>query len=143
MAVEYQRPGYLISTEVSRLDLRLIHDYLSKVAYWARGRPFEAVRRSVEHSLCFGVYEGEQQVGFARVVTDRVTFAWLCDVFILESHQGRGLGRWLIECVVAHPDLTRLCLFLLATTDTHGLYRRFGSFQELPAPEKWMLRKGE
>jgi GNAT superfamily N-acetyltransferase len=141
--VETRRGGYLISTDKARLDLRLVHNYLSTVSYWARGRAFDAVLRSIEHSLCFGVYEGGKQVGFARVVTDRTTFAWLCDVFVLESHQGRGLGKWLVESVVSHPDLEKLRLFLLATTDTHGLYRRYGGFQELPAPEKWMLRKGE
>jgi GNAT superfamily N-acetyltransferase len=142
-AVDQQRGDYVISTDKARLDLRLIHKYLSTVSYWAQGRPFDVVLRSIEHSLCFGLYEGGQQVGFARVVTDRATFAWLCDVFVLESRQGHGLGKWLVESVVAHPDLKGLRLFLLATTDTHELYRRYGGFEGLPAPEKWMLRKGE
>jgi GNAT superfamily N-acetyltransferase len=140
---DHQRGDYVISTDKARLDVRLIHSYLSSGSYWAQGRPFEVVQRSIEHSLCFGVYQGDQQVGFARVVTDYATFAWLCDVFVLESHRGRGLGKWLVECVVAHPELSRLQIFLLATSDGHELYRRYGGFQALPAPQKWMSRKGE
>jgi len=141
--VERYRDGYTISTDKARLDLELIHDYLSNRSYWAQGRPFEIVQRSVEHSLCFGVYQAEQQVGFARVVTDYVTFAWLCDVFVLESHRGQGLGKWLIECVAGHPDLLNLKLFLLATRDAHELYRRYGGFDTLPKPEKWMFRSAQ
>jgi GNAT superfamily N-acetyltransferase len=89
------------------------------------------------------MYDGTQQVGFARVVTDHATFAWLCDVFVLESHQGLGLGKWLIECVVAHPDLRDLQIFILATTDAHELYRRYGGFEALPKPKKWMFRSGK
>ena len=98
------------------------------MSYWAQGRSFEAVQKSVEHSLCFGVYAGRQQVGFARVVTDYATFAWLCDVFILESHRGKGLGKRLIECVVAHPELQSV-RFMLATRDAHELYRRYGGLE--------------
>ncbi len=99
------------------------------------------VQRSIEHSLCFGVYHGTQQVGFARVVTDYATFAWLCDVFVLESHRGQGLGKWLIESVVAHPDLGGRVSLLLATRDAHELYRRYGGFEIVPVPEKWMIRR--
>jgi GNAT superfamily N-acetyltransferase len=134
--------GYSISTDKSRLDVALIHTYLSRHAYWAEGRPLEVVRRSIEHSLCFGVYGPGGQVGFARAVTDYATFAWLADVFILEEHRGRGLGKWLIETAVAHPDLQGLKLFLLATRDAHELYRRYGSFEALPKPERWMVRRG-
>jgi GNAT superfamily N-acetyltransferase len=138
--VEHRRDHYLISTDKAKLDLGLIYQYLSGQSYWAAGRPWAAVQASIDHSLCFGVYAGEQQVGFARIVTDYATFAWLCDVFVLESHRGRGLGKWLIECVVAHPDLQTVGIFLLATRDAHELYRRYGGFEALSSPEKWMAR---
>lgn len=138
--LEYQRDAFTISTDKSRLDLPLIHEYLSQRSYWAQGRTLEAVQRSIEHSLCFGVYEGERQVGFARVVTDYATFAWLCDVFILESHRGHGLGKWLVACLVAHPELQGLRRWMLATRDAHELYRRYGGFETLKAPERWMER---
>ena len=140
-SVEYQRGDYTISTDKAKLDLPLIHDFLNRVSYWAQGRSFETVQTSVEHSLCFGVYAGSQQVGFARIVTDYATFSWLCDVFILESHRGRGLGKWLVECVVAHPDLRDVRLFTLATRNAHELYRRYGGFESLPTPERWMVRR--
>ena len=139
--VEYQRDGYLISTDRARLDIEFIHEFLSNSAYWAQGRPTAIVQRSIENSLCFGVYKGAQQVGFARVVTDRATFAWLCDLFVVEGHRGQGLGKWLVECIVAHPDLQTLRIFLLATRDAHELYHRHGGFQELPAPDRLMARR--
>jgi GNAT superfamily N-acetyltransferase len=139
--VEYQRDGYLISTDRTRLDVEFIHEFLSNSAYWAQGRPLDTVRRSIEGSLCFGVYNGAQQVGFGRAVTDRATFAWLCDLFVVEGHRGRGLGKWLVECIVAHPDLKALRIFLLATRDAHELYRRYGGFQDLPAPGRFMARR--
>jgi GNAT superfamily N-acetyltransferase len=142
MAVQqYERNEYLISTDKARLDVTMIHDYLSHRSYWAQGRSIAVVARSIEHSLCFGVYEGERQVGFARVVTDYATFAWLCDVFILESHRGRGLGKWLVQCVKMYPDLKDLRLFILATRDAHELYRRYGDFEAMEAPEKWMRQR--
>lgn len=132
--------NYSISTDRSKLDLAVVHDYLSNHSYWAQGRSLETVRRSIENSLCFGVFLGDQQVGFARVVTDYATFAWLCDVFILDSHRGKGLGKQLIQCVVEHPLLEELGIFILATGDAHELYRRYGGFDGLQAPEKWMVR---
>ena len=138
-AFELQRDGYLISTDPARLDLDVVHGELSR-SYWAAGRPREVVARSLQHSLCFGLYHGEAQVGLARVVTDYATFAWLCDVFIQEPHRGRGLGVWLIETVVAHPELQGLRRFLLATRDAHELYRKHG-FAPLSAPERWMARE--
>ena len=140
--VEHERDGYVISTDEARLDVDMIHTFLSESSYWARGRPLDATQRAVEHSLCFGVYKDGQQVGLARVVTDYATFAWLCDVFVVEAHRGRGLGKWLIESVVAHPDLEKL-LFSLATRDAHGLYRRYGGFEAMAHPERWMLRPRE
>jgi len=137
----YRRDGYLVSTDKSKLDVDVIHEYLAQSSYWAQDRPLDVVERSIEGSLCFGVYDGERQVGFARVVTDHATFAWLCDVFVLESHRGRGLGKWLIECVVAHPDLQGMLLVLLATRDAHELYRRYGGFDNLRNTERWMARR--
>jgi GNAT superfamily N-acetyltransferase len=136
---EYQRDDYLISTDKTKLDLDLIHEYLSQRSYWAQGRSLATVRNSIEHSLCFGVYNDTQQVGFARVVTDYATFAWLCDVFILETHQGKNLGKWLIECITIYPGLQGL--LILATRDAHELYRRYGGFENLGAPERWMARQ--
>jgi len=141
MSEEFQRDGYTISTDQGRLDLGLIHEYLSQHAYWAIGRPLEVTQRAIENSLCFGVYVGEAQVGFARVVTDYATFGWLCDVFIVESQRGRGLAKWLVETVVAHPALTGLKQIILATRDAHELYRNYGGFRALEQPEKWMVRR--
>ena len=137
---EQRRDGFLISTDKARLDIPLIHHFLSTQAYWSLGRPLASVQTSVEHSLCFGVYEDDQQVGFARVVTDYSTFAWLADVFILPSHRGRGLSKWLVECIVTHPILRDLRRILLATRDAHELYRRYGGFETVQQPERWMVR---
>ena len=138
--VEHQRGGYTISTDKARLDLYVIHDFLTRSSYWAQDRPLAVVRKSIKHSLCFGVYAGDQQIGFARVVTDYATFAWLCDVFIVASHRGQALGRWLMECIVSHPELRELRLFILATRDAHELYRHYG-FENLEVPGKWMVRR--
>jgi GNAT superfamily N-acetyltransferase len=142
MAVsEYSRDGFLISTDKTKLNLGVIHQYLSGSSYWAQGRPLEVVKTSIEHSLCFGVYAANlQQVGFARVVTDYATIAWICDLFILESCQGKGLGKWLVEVITTYPALQGLKRLLLATRDAHELYRRYGGFQALRAPDMWMER---
>jgi GNAT superfamily N-acetyltransferase len=137
---EFKRNGFLISTDKNKLDINIIHQYLSERSYWAQGRSLENVCQSIEHSLCFGVYKDEELVGFARVVTDYATFAWLADVFILESHRGQGLSKWLVACITAHPDLQNLKNFLLATKDAHELYRRYGGFELLEKPERWMMR---
>jgi GNAT superfamily N-acetyltransferase len=140
--IEYQRDGYTISTAKTRLDVDVVHDFLSRVSYWAQGRPREMTETAIAHSLCFGIYADTRQVGFARVVTDYATFAWLCDVFVLESYRGRGLGKWLVECVVNHPDLQELKLMFLGTRDAHELYRRYGDFQPMSIDmvDRWMLR---
>lgn len=138
--VDVQRRPFCISTDKSQLDIPLIHRWLSTVSYWAQGRSLETVQSSIEHSLCFGVYEGQRQVGFARVVTDTATFAWLCDVFILEEYRGNGLGKWLIETITAQPALQPM-LFLLATRDAQGLYAQYGDFEPLAAPERWMTHR--
>jgi GNAT superfamily N-acetyltransferase len=140
MPSETYRDGYTISTDKARLNIPLIHEYLSQQSYWAKGRPMDVVQRSIQHSLCFGVYQDDRQVGFARLVTDYATFSWLCDVFILESHRGFGLGKWLIATIVEHPELQSAKPILLATSNAHELYRRYGGFNELPMPEKWMVR---
>jgi GNAT superfamily N-acetyltransferase len=138
---EYHRDGFTISTDKSRLDIGVIHRFLSESAYWAQGRLPEVVQTSIEHSLCFGVYAGDQQVGFARVVTDYATFGWVCDVFILESHRGHDLGKWLIACVAKHCDALGIRRLILATRDAHELYRKYGGFEALERPEKWMERR--
>lgn len=130
--MEQTHGGYTISTDPARMDLDAIHAYLSR-SYWADGVPREIVERSLLGSLAFGLFHGGAQVGLARVVTDRATFAYLCDVYVLEKHQRRGLGRWLIETVMAHPDLQGLRRFSLVTRDAHALYSTFG-FSALASP---------
>ena len=129
-----------ISTDRSRLDIAYIHRYLSEECYWSIGRSREIVEKSIANSLCFGVYDGDRQIGFARVVTDYATFAWLCDVFIDAAYRERGLGKQLVETVVAHPELQGLRNFILATRDAHELYRQYGGFEALAAPDRWMAR---
>jgi GNAT superfamily N-acetyltransferase len=133
---EWQRGAYTISTDNNRLDLSLIHNFLTQ-SYWAEGIPFETVKRSIEHSLSFGLYQDELQVGFARLVTDYATFAYLADVFILEPFRGQGLSKWLLEVVMAHPELQGFRRWILGTKDAHGLYRQYG-FTELKWPERFM-----
>jgi GNAT superfamily N-acetyltransferase len=140
MAHEWKRGDYQISTDKTRFDLNLIHDFLNNESYWATGRSLETIKRSIEHSLSFGIYKDERQVGFARVVTDYATFGWLADVFILEEFRGEGLSKWLMEVILAHPDLQGFRRWTLATKDAHELYRKFG-FTELKRPERWMERR--
>jgi len=136
----WQRDGYTISTERARLDLALIHDFICNHSYWGRGRAREVVERSIENSMPFGVYHGNHQVGFARIVTDYATFAWVADVFIVPEHRGRGLGTWLMEIIIAHPQLQGFRRWVLSTKDAHSLYERFG-FIKLHRPERWMERR--
>ena len=136
---EWRRGEYRISTDQSQLDFEVIHDFLSRRSYWAVGRPMEVVRRSLENSLAFGVYKGGRQVGFARLITDYATFAWLADVFVVEEFRGEGLSKWLMETIISHPELQALRRWVLATKDAHELYRRFG-FEPLKRPERWMER---
>lgn len=133
---QWRHGRYQVSTDPTRLDVEGTAAFLG-TTYWAQGRSETIVRRSIEGSIAFGVYDGDQQVGFARVVTDRATFAWACDVFIRDSHQGRGLGIWLMRCVLAHPELQGLRRWLLASTSARGLYARLG-FTPLAAPERFM-----
>jgi GNAT superfamily N-acetyltransferase len=133
------RGPYEISTDASRLDVDLVHRYLQGESYWAKGIQREVVERSIPGSLCFGVYTGEAQVGFARVISDRATFAYLADVFVLEAHRGQGLGKWLMEVVVGHPDLQGLRRWMLGTRDAHRLYAQYG-FTALGNPARFMER---
>ncbi len=125
-----------ITTDAARMDIDAIHAYLRR-SYWAEGVPRAVVARAVAHSLNFGLFDGDAQIGFARIVTDRTTYAYLCDVYVLEAYQGRGLGTRLIEAVCAHPDLQGLRRFMLATRDAHGLYAKFG-FTPLAFPDRHM-----
>jgi GNAT superfamily N-acetyltransferase len=136
--LEVSRDGLTISTDPARLDSHAIHDMLSR-AYWAQGRTLVTVERTLQHSLTFGVYDGQSQIGLARVVSDYATFAWLCDVFIHENYRGRGVGKWLMETLLKHPDLRDVRRFLLVTRDAHSLYSRY-RFKALVSPEMWMER---
>ena len=127
---------YSITTDPQKIDLGAVHAYLSR-SFWAEGISKDIVARSLANSLCFGLFDGDVQVGLARVVTDRATYAYLCDVYVLESHRGHGLGKWLIETVMAHPDLQGLRRFQLVTRDAHGLYSRHG-FAAPAHPERHM-----
>lgn len=129
----------IIDTDKSRLDIALIHAFLSGESYWASGVPLEVVQRAIDHSLCFGVYEGKRQVGFARVVTDHATFAYLADVFIIDSHRGRGLSKKLMGAITTHPALQDLRRWMLVTRDAHTLYTQYG-FRSLAAPDRVMER---
>ena len=140
---EHRRNEFLVSTNPTRLDLDVIHGFLSN-CYWAKGIPRQIVARSIKHSLCFGVYDGNgAQVGFARVISDFATYAYIADVFVLESHRGQGLGKLLMEGITQHPELQGLRRWSLSTLDAHGLYAQFG-FTSLKWPERYMeiLRPG-
>jgi GNAT superfamily N-acetyltransferase len=144
MTSSWHRGDYSITTDREVLDVALIHDYLSNSTYWATGRKRAVVQRSIDNSLCFGLFKTDdegsnRQVGFARVVTDYATFAWVADVFVLEEERGQGLGNWLIDVIISHPDLQGFRRWVLATKDAHDLYRRVG-FRELHRPERWMER---
>ena len=134
--LETFRDNLTISTDPARLDLDAIYEMLTR-AYWAKGRTKEMIARYVQHSMVFGVYEGTRQIGLARIVSDYTTFAWLCDVFIHEDYRGRGLSKWLMETILAHPDLQGLSRFMLATSTAHSLYACYG-FKPLASPEIWM-----
>jgi GNAT superfamily N-acetyltransferase len=146
--IEHRHWQFLISTDPARLDLDLIHNFLTN-CYWAKGIPKDVVVRSIEHSLCFGIYDESNetsslvtnpralQFGFARVISDFATVAYLGDVFVLESHRGRGLGKWMMECIMRHPALQGLRRWILLTRDAHELYAKVG-FTPLKVPERYM-----
>jgi len=133
---EARREDLLISTDPARLDVDAIVDMLKR-AYWASGRPRERTERALQNSLVFGIYNHEAQIGLARVVTDYSIFAYICDVFVLESYRAQGIGKWLIRTIMSHPELQGLRRWTLVTRDAHGLYQQFG-FDGLTAPEGWM-----
>ncbi|OIN57221.1 GNAT family N-acetyltransferase [Arsenicibacter rosenii] len=132
--------AYTISTDKSRLNRTLIHRFLSQDSYWAQNIPMDIVERAIQGALCFGVYHGEEQVGYARVITDEATFAYLSDVFIVAEHRGKGLSKYLMETISGWPTLQGLRRWVLATRDAHTLYAQFG-FTELDHPEWFMQRK--
>jgi GNAT superfamily N-acetyltransferase len=138
--VEYYRERYSVSTDKSRLDVDAIHAYLANESYWSPGIPRSVVNRAIENSLCFGVYSGDAQAGFARVVSDFSSFAYLMDVFVLTPYRRRGLGKWLVECILDYPELKYVRNWMLSTWDVHELYSRYG-FTPLANPEFVMVRR--
>jgi GNAT superfamily N-acetyltransferase len=137
-----EKEGFEISTDKSRLDIETIHDYLSRESYWAKNIPLELVQKSMEGSICFGIYHNNRQVGYARMITDAATFGYLADVFIIEAYRGKGLSKWLMETIINYPAFQPLRRWMLATRDAHGLYKQFG-FTELDKPERIMQRVKE
>ena len=133
----FAKKGFAISTDKDLLDLEMIYNYLGKESYWSKGIAVERVHTSIANSMCFGVYADGKQVGCARVVTDKAIFAYLCDVFVLDSHKGLGLSKWLLQTIRNHPELQGLKRWMLATADAHGLYKQFG-FGPLTKPDNWM-----
>jgi len=129
--------GFIISTDKKLLDIELIYNYLNNDSYWAKGIQRERLEKAIQNSMCFGVYNHDLFAGFARVVTDNATFAYLCDVFILPEFRKKDLSKWLMQTIVKHPDLQGLRRWSLATADAHGLYAQFG-FSQISKPENWM-----
>lgn len=132
----YRQGDFLVSTDTEMSDIDAICSMLAK-SYWASTRTKDVIEKSLKNSLCFNLFYGERQIGFARVITDHATFAYLCDVFIEEEYRGKGLGKWLLECILDYPTLKGIKKFMLATRDAHNFYRKFG-FKELENPEKYM-----
>jgi GNAT superfamily N-acetyltransferase len=137
--MEWTSGEFVISTDKALLQPEEIQKFLSEESYWAKSRTFEQTLRAIENSVCFGLYTQERQIGFARVVTDQATFAYIGDVYVLPEFRGQGLSKWLMETIVAHPDLQGLRRWLLATRDAHGLYAQY-DFTALKFPERWMER---
>lgn len=136
-AADVEKGEFTISTDKLRLDIAVIHKFLSEESYWATERSMEQTQTAIENSICFGLYRGKDLIGFARVVSDKATFAYVGDVFVLTEYRGRGLSKWLMQVIVEHPELQGLRRWVLATRDAHGLYRQF-DFDELRYPERWM-----
>lgn len=139
---ETQQNDYLISTNKSKLDIAFIHHFLSVESYWAKNIPIDVVKKSIEGSLCFGLYLSGKQIGFARVITDGATFGYLADVFVDSTHRGKGLSKWLMQIIMQHPDLQGLRRIALATKDAHGLYEQVG-FKPLNDAGSFMQVKRE
>lgn len=136
---ESQLENFIISTDKRRLQPEAIQKFLSEESYWAKSRTYEQTLCAIENSICFGLYIDDRQIGFARVVSDHATFAYLGDVYILDEFRGRGLSKWLMETIISYPDLQGLRRWLLATRDAHGLYAQY-DFTSLKVPERWMER---
>lgn len=137
--MELRRGDFLISTDQAMLDVTGIHRFLTEESYWARERTIEQTKTAIANSICFGLYRGDEQIGFARVVSDRSTFAYIGDVYVLAAFRGQGLSKWLMQAMVDHPELQGLRRWVLATKDAHGLYEQF-EFAPLRYPERWMER---
>ena len=135
--MQWQRENFIISTDKSKLDIAYIHRFLSNDSYWAAGIPFVIVEKSIKNSLCFGIYDGEKQIGFARIITDEATFGYLADVFVDTAYRGKGLSKWLMQVILNLPFVALLRGFMLATKDAHMLYEQFG-FRSLSNPERFM-----
>lgn len=135
--LDVTQDSFRISTDPALLDLEVIYHYLSTESYWAQGIPFETFKTSVDHSLNFGLYDGDRQIGYARIVSDFATVAYLGDVFVLSEYRGRGLSKWLMATVMAHPNLQGLRRWILLTRDAHGLYKQHG-WQTIASPDRWM-----
>ena len=135
--MHWTREKYLITTDVAAVDVDVVHQYLSIESYWAKGVPRETVARSLRHSICFSVLHESALIGFARVTSDHATVAYVGDVFVLPAHRGKGLSKWLMECITTHPELQGLRRWMLATADAHRLYAKFG-FTPMKAPARWM-----
>ncbi len=132
-----EKGKYRITTDKTKLNLAMVHDFLSNQSYWAKHVPFDKVQQSVENSLCFGVFHQDKQIGFARIISDFATIAYLADVFIVEGHRGKGLSKWLMETIIGYPGLQGLRRWMLATADAHQLYAKYG-FRSLAKPERFM-----
>jgi N-acetylglutamate synthase-like GNAT family acetyltransferase len=137
MSYTIEKNNYVISTGKSKIDIDYVHRFLSQ-SYWSPGVHIQVVKKAMEGSLCFGIYDSDKQIGYARMVTDKATFAYLADVFIDENYRGKGLGKWLVEMILAHPDLQNLRRILLATKDAHKLYEQCG-FTSISNPERYMV----
>lgn len=133
----FLKKGFLISTDKTLLNVTLVHHFLDQLSYWGKGISLQTVKTAIQNSLSFGVYHQQKQVGFARVVTDQATFAYLCDVFIVPDYQRMGLSKWLLQTIRNHPNLQGLRRWSLATADAHSLYKQFG-FTALKKPDRWM-----
>jgi N-acetylglutamate synthase-like GNAT family acetyltransferase len=133
----FLKMGYEITTDKSLIDFEVVYNYLNDDSYWAQGIPKEKLKKAIENSMCFSVLKEKEQVGFARVISDQATFAYICDVFILPKARGNGLSKWLMQTIMNHPDLQGLRRWSLATFDAHGLYKQFG-FKEISRPDRWM-----
>ncbi|MPM50903.1 hypothetical protein SDC9_97649 [bioreactor metagenome] len=134
--INYTKGGFTVTTDKEKIEIDILHNFINQ-SYWANGRTKQTIITSIENSLCFSMFKGEKQIGFARVITDYATFAYLCDVYIEEDYRGNGLGIWMLECILNYPNLLDLKKWLLATRDAHELYRKFG-FYSLSNPEKYM-----